>query len=548
EEEGLARYFAYLNLFMAMMLVLVLADNFLVMFVGWEGVGLCSYLLIGFNYRDIFDGTRAMTCADAGRKAFMVNRMGDYGFMLGMLLILATFGSLSFRTVFGALHGMDSLAMAALPATAMALLLFMGATGKSAQIPLYVWLPDAMAGPTPVSALIHAATMVTAGVYMVCRCAGLFLAAPQAMSVVAALGAGTALLAALIGCVQNDIKKVLAYSTISQLGYMFLGVGVGAPWAAMFHLTAHAFFKACLFLGSGSVIHAMHHAQELKDMGGLRKKMPITFWTFVVSTMALAGIPFMSGFYSKDAILSTALHSGKYVLFGLGFFGAFLTAFYMTRLVWLCFLGEPRNREKYEHAHESPWTMVLPLVILAGLSFGILYTSGHFSEQFFRTPAYLESYPKTTAVEEAFLEPGATAPEQHHPLWFELLAWSLGAAGIAVGVALFRSGKRDQDARVLPAHVHSLAHSKYYMDEMYLDGFVAGANRLARACGDIDAGGVDGVVNAAGRSGLFLGDVSGDVDNVVVDGAVNLTADAAQGAGAVGAAAGRAVLGHAAGP
>ncbi|MHC4960084.1 MAG: NADH-quinone oxidoreductase subunit 5 family protein, partial [Planctomycetota bacterium] len=411
---------------------------------------------------------------------------------------------------------------------------FFGAVGKSAQFPLQVWLPDAMAGPTPVSALIHAATMVAAGVYLAARMFPIFT--PDALQFIAWTGGITAIGAALIAFTQTDIKKVLAYSTCSQLGYMMLGVGVGAPWAGMYHLTTHAFFKGCLFLGSGSVIHAMHHAQDLKDMGGLRTKMPITFWTFVISTLALAGVPFMSGFYSKDAILFTALHKEQYVLFALGFFGAFLTAFYMTRMVWLCFMGKPRNQEKFDHAHESPWTMTVPLVILAALSFGFVFQAGHFAEQFFMTPGFLAEYPNTPEVAAAYVQPGAEVPHHAHPWWFTMLAWTLGFVGIGVGIALFRSGKRDQNTRILPPRVNDLAEAKYYMDEFYLDGVVATANQVAETCAAVDAKGVDGLVNGAGRGGLFLGDVSGDVDNVVVDGAVNLAADAAQGAGAAGSA------------
>jgi NADH-quinone oxidoreductase subunit L len=382
-----------------------------------------------------------------------------------------------------------------------------------------------MAGPTPVSALIHAATMVAAGVSLSARMFPIFT--PDALTFIAWTGGLTALLTAVVAFTQTDIKKVLAYSTMSQLGYMILGVGVGAPWAGMFHLTTHAMFKACLFLGSGSVIHAMHHAQELKDLGGLRKKMPWTFWTFVVATLALAGIPFLSGFYSKDAILFSALADHEYTLFGLGFFTAFLTALYMTRLTWLCFFGKPRNQEKYDHAKESPWVMTVPLVILAVLSVGVFYR-GDFADRHFRSPGHLAAYPETEQVERAYHE-----KEHHdHPWWFNLLAWTLGAVGIGVGVALYRSGKRDQDSRLLPKPVHDLAKAKYYMDDFYLDGVVGSANRLSDLCRAVDDSGVDGLVNATGRGGVLLSDVSGDADEAVVDGAVNFTADAAQGAGA----------------
>jgi len=407
--------------------------------------------------------------------------------------------------------------------------IFFGAIGKSAQFPLHVWLPDAMAGPTPVSALIHAATMVAAGVYLSARMFPMFT--PDVMTFIAWTGGFTALIAAVIALTQTDIKKVLAYSTISQLGYMILGVGVGAPWAAMFHLSTHAMFKAGLFLGSGSVIHAMHHTQELEDMGGLRRKMPVTFWTFVICTLALAGIPFFSGFYSKDAILSQALHHHRYVLFAFGFGAAFLTAFYMTRLVWLCFLGKPRNREKYEHAHESPLNMTIPLIVLAALSFGVIYAG--YSEKFFRTPAYFHQFPQTEQVEEAYVEPGRAVEEGHHPWWFSALAYGLGILGIGAGVAVFRSGKRDEKTPMLPGALQTFAANKYYMDDLYLDGVVAGANEVSGACRWTDEHIVDGLVNGAGEGGLLLGDLSGDMDDVVVDGAVNLTADLTEGAGAV---------------
>ena len=358
-DSGFWRFFAYLNLFIFAMLNLVLADNFLLMFLGWEGVGLCSYLLIGFWYEKKFTG-------DAAKKAFIVNRVGDFGFILGMLLIFSSFGSLNFSTVFNAA---SLLSVGNTTALWITMLLFVGAMGKSAQIPLYVWLPDAMAGPTPVSALIHAATMVTAGVYMVARCSILFALAPVTMEFVAIVGAVTAVFAATIGLVQNDIKKVLAYSTISQLGYMFLAMGVAAFSAGIFHLMTHAFFKALLFLGSGAVIHAMHDEQDIQKMGGLKKYLPVTYKTFLIGAIAIAGIPPFAGFFSKDEILWKAFSSeqGSPVLWLLGIFGAALTAFYMFRLVTLTFEG----KERFDHhirPHEAPKTMTLPLIILAVLS------------------------------------------------------------------------------------------------------------------------------------------------------------------------------------
>jgi NADH-quinone oxidoreductase subunit L len=362
-----ARYFCYLNLFTAAMLVLVLADNMVLMFVGWEGVGLCSYLLIGFWYTD-------PDKASAGKKAFVVNRVGDAGFVLGMLLLFWSLSDLGHASLRFADVNAAAPHLPPYVALGVALLLFIGATGKSAQLPLFVWLPDAMAGPTPVSALIHAATMVTAGVYMVARLNALFLAAPVAMEVVAVIGAVTALGAATVGVAQNDIKKVLAYSTISQLGYMFLGLGVGAFAAAIFHVVTHAFFKALLFLGAGSVIHALDDEHDIRRMGGLRHEMPITWSTFLVATLAITGIPGFSGFFSKDEILASAFASGHYVLWLVGLIGAAVTAFYMTRLLVLTFYGEFRGKNpKYTGAHESPPSMAFALIVL-----GILAAVGGF--------------------------------------------------------------------------------------------------------------------------------------------------------------------------
>src|SRR5688500_9712598 len=375
-EEGYTRFFTYLNLFMFMMLLLILGGNYMVLFVGWEGVGLCSYLLIGFYYDKNF-------AADAGKKAFIVNRIGDFGFLLGIFLIFNTFGSADFSKVF-ALASAGGVEQYGGIATAICLLLFVGACGKSAQIPLYVWLPDAMAGPTPVSALIHAATMVTAGVYMIVRSNVLYRLSPDAMMVVAIVGGLTALFAATIGLRQFDIKKVLAYSTVSQLGFMFIAVGVGAFSAGIFHLVTHAFFKACLFLGSGSVIHAMSGEQDIRNMGGLKSKIPHTFMTFAIATYAIAGLPLAAGFFSKDEILVSAWSTpyfpgvGKFV-WALGTLAAFCTAFYMYRLLYLTFFGKFRGTHDQEHhLHESPPSMTVPLWILAILSiFGGLLSLPH---------------------------------------------------------------------------------------------------------------------------------------------------------------------------
>ncbi|MEK6608688.1 MAG: NADH-quinone oxidoreductase subunit L [Myxococcota bacterium] len=362
DDPSYARYFGYLNLFTGSMLVLVLADSLPLMFVGWEGVGACSYLLIGFWFHK-------QENADAGRKAFLVNRVGDAGFLLGIFVLWTFTGALDFA---GLRANVDALGAPWLggfsAATWAAALLFVGATGKSAQLPLYVWLPDAMAGPTPVSALIHAATMVTAGVYMVARLGFLYALAPAVLFAVAACGAATALYAATIGFAQTDIKRVLAYSTISQLGFMFLGVGAGEAEAGLFHLVTHAFFKACLFLGAGSVIHAMGGRQDVADMGGLRKKLPLTHATFLVATAAIAGVPPLSGFFSKDEILAAALHAHP-ALFAAGLLAAACTAFYMTRLYCLVFTGECRaDAHVQAHLHESPPSMTIPLVVLAALA------------------------------------------------------------------------------------------------------------------------------------------------------------------------------------
>jgi len=360
-DKSFWRFFSYLNLFIFAMMNLILGDNFVLLFLGWEGVGLCSYLLIGFWYDRKFEKS---TTADAAKKAFIVNRIGDFGFLLGMFLIFMTFGSLNFNEVFARAASFN------VPVSVfnfIALFLFIGATGKSAQIPLYIWLPDAMAGPTPVSALIHAATMVTAGVYMVARCSIIFASAPSIMILIAIIGALTALFAASIGLVQNDIKKVLAYSTVSQLGYMFLALGVGAFTAGIFHVMTHAFFKALLFLGAGSVIHSMHDEQDIQHYGGLKKYMPRTAMTFLIAALAISGIPPLSGFFSKDDILWYAFANGSFLLWLIGAVTALLTAFYMFRLYFLTFEGKERFGHD-KHPHESPGLMTIPLMVLAVLS------------------------------------------------------------------------------------------------------------------------------------------------------------------------------------
>jgi len=443
-EEGYARYFAYLNLFLFFMTVLVLAGNALLMFVGWEGVGLASYLLIGFYFKKD-------SAANAGKKAFIVNRIGDFGFLIGIFLLIANFGTLTFSEIASKLNANPAWTGGVL--TTIALCLLLGATGKSAQLPLYIWLPDAMEGPTPVSALIHAATMVTAGVYMIARTHVLFDHAPFALGVVAIIGAATALFAATIALVQNDIKRVLAYSTISQLGYMFLGCGVAAYSAAIFHLVTHAFFKALLFLAAGSVIHAIGGEQDMRKMGGLRKHLPVTFWTMTAAVFTIAGFPPLAAFFSKDAILYEAFLHGNLgiAIWFVGLVTALLTSFYMFRLWYMTFMGESRSPET--HPHESPWSMLGPLVILALLSIGGGWVG-------------IERF-------AAFLSPvtGPRTAESTIPN-LELL---LSLAAVAVALIgwyiadLFYRQKPAQPAELaeaLPTGYNTLVH-KYYVDEIY---------------------------------------------------------------------------------
>jgi NADH-quinone oxidoreductase subunit L len=460
-EEGFYRYFAYLNLFVFFMLTLVLANNFLLMFVGWEGVGLCSYLLIGFWF------TRK-SATDAGKKAFIVNRVGDFGFILAIMLIYWTFERVDFQGVFLQLQNAELFPVEPLGSvgtlTTICLLLFVGAVGKSAQFPLYVWLPDAMEGPTPVSALIHAATMVTAGVYMVARSADLFNHAPGALLVVAFVGIFTAVFAASIGLVQTDIKKVLAYSTVSQLGYMFLACGAGAYAAGIFHLMTHAFFKALLFLAAGSVIHGMGGLQDIRKMGGLRREMPWTYRTFLIGTLAIAGIPGFSGFFSKDAVLWSAWNFADYgkLLWSLGVVTAGFTSFYMFRLVILTFHGSPRyTHDDVAHVHESPRSMLVPLVVLALFAIIAGYIGvppilhGNNTIQQFLTPAAheAESESQGTSTIEAIL-----------------MACSTGAALLGLGFAyLFYVAKPELPQKLATRFhaLYSIVLNKYYVDELY---------------------------------------------------------------------------------
>ncbi len=489
EDTSFARYFTYLNLFTFAMLTLVLADNLPLLFVGWEGVGLCSYLLIGFWFT-------VEANAIAGKKAFVVNRIGDAGFLLGIFLLFWNLGpgvhSLSFGEVSAAAKSISPGTM-----TAITLLLFVGATGKSAQLPLYVWLPDAMAGPTPVSALIHAATMVTAGVYMIARMHALYILAPTSMLVVATVGALTALFAATIGLLQTDIKKVLAYSTVSQLGYMFVGVGVGAFSAGIFHLMTHAFFKGLLFLGAGSVIHGMHGEQDMQKMGGLRAYQPITFWTFVAATLAITGIPGFAGFFSKDEILAQAfaMPNGGPWLWAIGFVAAGCTSFYMFRLLFLTFFGECRADEHTRHhIHESPWTMTLPLAILAVLS----VVGGYVG---------LPAHWLTGDAFGRFLEPVFGASEEAHlsmSTEYMLMAASSGVAFLGLGIAYLFYIVQPGLPMLLAyqaGRLYELIYNKYYVDEVYDLLFIRPTVIFSTWTWRIfDVGVIDGLVNGAAEA------------------------------------------------
>jgi NADH-quinone oxidoreductase subunit L len=581
---GYARFFCYLNLFCFFMLMLVLGNNFLVMFVGWEGVGLCSYLLIGYWFEK-------KSAADAGKKAFVTNRVGDWGFMLGMFLVFYTFGTLDFRAVQDAAAAMPIEAGHFGVLSAICLLLFVGAAGKSAQIPLYVWLPDAMEGPTPVSALIHAATMVTAGVYMVGRNAVLFSHAPMVMEVVAIVGVLTALMAASIGLVQNDIKRVLAYSTVSQLGYMFTAMGVGAFAAGAFHLMTHAFFKALLFLGSGSVIHAMAGEQDMRRMGGLKKYLPVTFMTMMVGTLAIAGIPPLSGFFSKDEILYRAFLDNK-LIWGLAVVTALMTAFYMFRLMSMTFFGgyhgpaweaAGHGHGGHGHAHdaghtaahgaapassharagsagnddahgggghghgpwhgphESPTAMTFPLMalavgaVVAGL-FGIPAALGggnaieHFLHpSFSASAAHAESAAGAApqAAADAHAADGAAGGEEHASVGVELALMGFSVLIAVIGILVARkfyvtSPEIPEQLATQYAGAHRTLSNKYYVDELYNGTVVAGTVASGRGLWTFDRNVVDGGVNGTGWITLFSSWLSGLTDRHVVDGAVNL--------------------------
>jgi len=550
-----SRYFAYLSVFSFSMLGLVLAESFFFIYIFWELVGFSSYALIGFWFEK-------KSASDAGKKAFIVNRVGDFGFLLGFLLLFATTGMLGYDEVFQAIReGKIEGTLLTLAGVGI----FCGAIGKSAQFPLHVWLPDAMEGPTPVSALIHAATMVAAGVYLVGRVYPIFT--PDAFLFIAYIGLATLFIAGTIALTATDIKKVLAYSTCSQLGYMILGLGVGGYTAGLAHLTTHAAFKACLFLGSGSVIHAVH-SQEITGMGGLRRKMPITFITFLIATLAIAGVPLFSGFYSKDMILAAALEFGMrnphhLILFAGALLTAGMTAFYMFRLVILTFLGDPKDHHKFDHAHESPPSMWVPLVVLAGLSFSFWY-SGWFGD-LVRKPAsaipaavvaaapegttYAVLLPSgghaTEGAPHAAVAPGlpsgaAEAAKDGHDehlahlahSWAMRLSVLFGALGIGLAFVVFRFRWIDAD-RVASSlgPVHTFLLNKWYFDELYEATAVNGTKALSRALGWFDNHVVDGLVNLVAQIGVWVSFLTGRFDDIVVDGAVNGVADVTIGSG-----------------
>jgi len=462
DDPRVPRFFAYLNLFILMMLVLVLADNYLMLYVGWEGVGLASYLLIGFWYEK-------PSAADAGKKAFLVNRVGDVGLLIAIMIIWTSLGTLQFNEVFERAEALWAVGGSIV--VTVTLLMLLGATGKSAQIPLFVWLPDAMEGPTPVSALIHAATMVTAGVYLVARSALIFASVPSALLVVGAIGTFTALFAAIIGICQKDIKKVLAYSTVSQLGYMFMALGVGAWAVAIFHLVTHAFFKALLFLGAGSVIHSLGGEQDMDRMGGLRRRVPATFVTLFAGALALSGIPPLAGFWSKDEILGSAWQDGKYVFWIVGLITAFITAFYTFRLIYLTFWGKPRMDAKTaKHVHESPWSMVLPLVVLAlgSLGVGFLSVPGQWGLiQSFLGPVFA-SADHVLGVEEHGLS----------AVGIVLIVISVLVAALGIVLAWVMYVKRTDLPGLVSARLkrtYGAVFNKFYVDEFYGATFVRAA-------------------------------------------------------------------------
>jgi len=484
-DHGLPRFFTWLSLFVFAMLILVMADNYLLMFVGWEGVGLCSYLLIGFWFE-------RPEPYFAAKKAFVMNRIGDWGYTIGIITTFLVFGSMNYLDIFRRLEA-NAPSQSAL--TIICLALFFGATGKSAQLPLYSWLPDAMEGPTPVSALIHAATMVTSGVYLVARSMPLFAAAGPSLAVVGVVGAITAIFAATVALVQIDIKRVMAYSTVSQLGYMFLALGVGAPAAAIFHLATHAFFKALLFLGSGSVIHAVDGVQDMRRMGGLRPKMPITYWTMVIAGGALAALPPLAGFWSKDEIVGAAFSNGYPILWLVGLFTGGLTAFYIARAIWLTFHGQPRDPHLFEHAHESPRVMTVPLLALA---VGTVLAGAI-------------GIPPDQGFIHSFLAPSVeTGAAEHVPplgtiVFLALASVVASVIGIAISLSMYARGRPDPAAVARASGpYYRILVNKYYVDELYDHRFVDVARAVAGASWAFDVHIIDGLANRVGWA-LALG-------------------------------------------
>jgi NADH-quinone oxidoreductase subunit L len=554
DDKRYSRYFAYLGIFTFSMLGIVITHNLLMMYIFWELVGLSSYLLIGFWFEK-------KSASDAGKKAFIVNRVGDIGMLAGILVLFTNYRTFTFDKIF------EQISLGHLPfdspawLTAAGILVFMGAVGKSAQFPLHVWLPDAMEGPTPVSALIHAATMVAAGVYLVVRIFAMLTA--DAMMVIAIIGMVTSFIAATIAMTQNDIKKVLAYSTVSQLGYMIMSLGVGAYAFAFFHLVTHAFFKACLFLGAGSVITSMHHEQDIRKMGGLRKKLPVTYYTFLISTLAISGVPLTSGFLSKDGILAGTMAFGKltghWFIPAFAFTVALMTAFYMFRLVIITFHGQPRDEHKFEHAKESPFVMVAPLVVLSILSVFVWYTpnpigadQGWFLSKWIKTPHsvvpqsqrfdFMKTDEHKTAANQTegvkTEEPSAAVAhgeithsemyteamhEAHYPAM--ILSVLLGGIGILFAFLIYHWKKISADtlAKKLRA-LHYFSENKWFIDELYHATWVSGTMLFSKMLSWFDAHIIDGAVNGAASVTKFVSRVSGLFDTYVVDGFVNFTA------------------------
>ena len=508
EDDGFYKFFAYLNLFIFNMLVLVLGSNYLMLFFGWEGVGLCSYLLIGFWYKNVDFGK-------AARKAFIMNRIGDLGLLMGLFLIYDTYGTFEYQDVFKLVFAGSAESNAV--NTAIALLLFIGAMGKSAQIPLYTWLPDAMAGPTPVSALIHAATMVTAGIYLVIRSEAIYALSPIAREVVMWIGLVTSIMAALIGLKQNDIKKVLAYSTVSQLGLMFIALGCGAYTAALFHVITHAFFKALLFLGSGSVIHGMHHEQDIRQMGGLRKKMPITYLTFLIGTLAITGFPFLSGFFSKDEILMSAFAHNPLV-FGLSLVSAGITGFYMFRMFFVTFHGTYRNtHHAYDKVHESPLLMTLPLLVLAVLSVvgGAVNLPHYLGENISGGLHHLLSFDGGGQFSPILMYP-EHAIELSHTAEIGLLVMAVSVFVIAF---LYTRNKYVTQGAVpesdeAQAGMGKVLANKFYVDEAYDTAFVSPIEAAGDVVGNyVDDKGVKGFVDGFGSGSNFISRLLSKIQN-----------------------------------